>query len=223
MPPPTLFREHPELLEPFRTGRPDVLERVYRTYARPVERFIRALAAASSAGAEAVQPSAVADLVQDVFIRAFSDQARQAYDGVRDYAPYLTTIARHCVVDAIRARRRETLVDPREITFEIDDAPELDDGVDPRVNAVLDEYLRGLSPELRELYRQRFAFDRSQDEASAALGISRRKVRDGEEQLRQGLRMALRRAGISLPDLGSRGGGLSASPSPLLVPGRART
>jgi|KBSMisStaDraftv2_1062788.scaffolds.fasta_scaffold187101_2 RNA polymerase sigma factor (sigma-70 family) len=223
MPPPALFLQHPELLEPFRRGAPEVLERVYRTYARPVEKFVRALAAASGAGAEAVQSSAVADLVQDVFIRAFSEQARRAYDGLRDYAPYLTTIARHCVVDAIRARRREMPVDPRQIAFEIDDAPEPDDGNDPRVAAVLDEYVRGLSNELRELYRQRFALDRSQEETSAALGVSRRRVRAGEEDLRKGLRTALRKAGISVQDLGPYREREPTVPGPLLLPGRART
>jgi RNA polymerase sigma factor (sigma-70 family) len=224
MPPPSLFHQYPELLQPFRQGITEALERVYRAYARPVERFVRALtAAAAGAGVEAAQPSAVADLVQEVFIRAFSAQARHAYDGVRDYAPYLTTIARRCVVDAMRATRRETPVDPHLITIEIDDAPEPGVGPDPRVLAVLDEYVRGLPAELRDLYEQRFAHDRSQEEISAALGISRKRVRTGEQRLRKGLRTALRRAGVSLDDVHPREEPARALPAPLFAAGRTRT
>ena len=94
-----LFRNRPELLAPFREGRRDALEEVYRTYVRWMDRYIRALARASNAPWLA-RSEAVADLVQDIFLRAFSRDARNSYDGLREYGPYLSTIARNRFVDA---------------------------------------------------------------------------------------------------------------------------
>jgi RNA polymerase sigma-70 factor, ECF subfamily len=57
----------------------------------------------------------VEDLVQDSFMRAFSPPARAAYDGIRDYGPYLLTIVRNTVADALRVRQREVLTGAAEI------------------------------------------------------------------------------------------------------------
>jgi hypothetical protein len=46
------------------------------------------------------------------------------------------------------------------------------------------------------VYRQRFVLGHSQDEASAALGLSRRQLRTAEQRLRNGLRRALLLAGL---------------------------
>jgi DNA-directed RNA polymerase specialized sigma24 family protein len=56
----------------------------------------------------------IADLVQEVFVRAFSTDARHAYDGRREYGHYLAAIARNCFIDLLRARRREILIDPED-------------------------------------------------------------------------------------------------------------
>lgn len=97
------FRNDPEWLEAFRCGQRAALERVYRTYARGIERYLRALAR-SNAQREFAQGSAIADFLQEVFVRAFAPRARQSYDGVRDYGAYLATIARNCFIDALRAK-----------------------------------------------------------------------------------------------------------------------
>ncbi|NJK45534.1 MAG: sigma-70 family RNA polymerase sigma factor [Pleurocapsa sp. SU_196_0] len=39
----------------------------------------------------------LADAIQEVFSRAFSREARLAYDPTRDYAPYLCMVARNVV------------------------------------------------------------------------------------------------------------------------------
>jgi RNA polymerase sigma factor (sigma-70 family) len=192
------FLEHPELLGPFREGRRDVLDQVYRAYVRPVERYLRALA---RGGAEDLgQPSAISDLLQNVFVKAFSADARCVYDGLRQYAPYLSVLARNCFVDALRARRREVLKAPDDMPAGLD-APEPAGAWEPEVMAVLNAYLGGLPAPLRGIYQQRFVLGRSQDVAAATLGLSRRGVRTVEEKLRKGLRKALVRAGISPNDL----------------------
>jgi RNA polymerase sigma-70 factor (ECF subfamily) len=198
-----LFRDHPELLAPFREGQPSAVERVYRVYVRAVDKYIRAMARSRNIP-ELGQASAVSDLIQDAFIRAFSASARSSYDGLREYGPYLMMITRNCFVDAARARGREVLKTPQELASEMDDViPSSRRSADPALMAVLHTYLDGLSHELKGVYEQRFVIGSSQDDASAALGISRRAVRTGEERLRAGLRRALQSAGIALREFSS--------------------
>ncbi len=187
----------PQLLAAFRAGDRIALECVYRAHVCSIERY--ALALARSIGQDQrASANNVADLVQDVFIRAFSQEARLRYDGVHDYGRYLAAIARNCFVDTLRARSREILIDPRELPQDPDGVPEPDDCYDARTLAVLDAYVRGLPDGLRRVYEQRFTLERSQEQAAAVLGISRKVVRLAEKQLRTGLRRALLQAGIQL-------------------------
>jgi RNA polymerase sigma factor (sigma-70 family) len=191
---------HPRLLEPFRAGRRDVLEQVYRFHVRHVDGYLRALTAASGA-IRLRQASTVADLLQEVFMRAFSPSARAAFDGVRDYQPYLTTIARNCFIDLLRARCPEISTEPDDLDIEAsrEDLASAEPS-DPRIQAVLLEYLAGLGPELRGVYEQRFVLGRSQLEAASELGLSRRGLRTAEGRLRGGLRKALMLAGLLLDE-----------------------
>ena len=47
------------------------------------------------------------DTVQTVFLRAFDERARLAYDGLRPYRNYLFSIARNLVIDGLRGKRVE--------------------------------------------------------------------------------------------------------------------
>jgi RNA polymerase sigma factor (sigma-70 family) len=185
----------------YRAGRREALERVYRAHVRPVERYLRSLARAYSSP-DLGQASAVADFLQEVFTRAFSASARRSYDGQRDFGAYVAAIARNCFVDALRARGREVLHAYDESTLQLDHPTSaMDEGLDPRVRAVLVAYVAGLPPDLKGVYDLRFAEGRSQDDACTALGVSRRTLRTKEEHLRKGLRRALVSAGVSLAEL----------------------
>ena len=201
-----LFRDTPALLLPFREGQPAALERVYRFYVRPMDIYFNAMARFARAP-ELSQPSAIADLLQEIFMRAFSPNARQAYDGLRDYSPYLNTIARNCFVDALRKRKKEILIGPGDLPLTAEEAPPADEMYDPKVLAVLEVYLKELPAELKGVYQQRFVLGLSQDQACKTLSLSRRSLRTAEDHLRRGLRKALLLAGV-LP--GSAG--LAASP-----------
>jgi len=195
------FEDDRELLAAFRAGQRQALEHVYRAYAGVVDRALRRFALRSGDPSMA-QPSVIADLLQEIFLRAFSPGARRAYDGARDFGPYLVTIARHCFLDSRRTGARELLTQPETLALGIDTgAPEPDGWPDPKVVAVVAGYLQSLPPDLEGIYRQRFVLDRSQADASSALGSSRRAIRTGEERLRRGLRKALVRAGISLREV----------------------
>ncbi|HLV67440.1 MAG TPA: sigma-70 family RNA polymerase sigma factor, partial [Polyangiaceae bacterium] len=174
---------------------------VYRAYVRGVDGYLRALARAARCP-ELAQPSAVADSLQEVFVRAFSPAARANYDSQRPYRAYLHKIAKNCFLDQVRARRRAndyeivSLPDP-----EASVTPEPDQTVDPRVNLVLATYLASLPPELKGVYEQRFVLGKSQEHACAVLGITRRRLRTDEARLKTGLRRALVREGVLRSDL----------------------
>jgi len=195
-----VFRNNPELLAAFRAGRPHALEQVYRTYVQSIDRLLRSLARASR---RRIDVSATADLLQEVFIRAFSPSARLAYDGKRDFEPYLATIARNCFIDALRTQGHEVPRSSEELLLTMDEAIEDPDSGedDPRVMAVLASYVSTLPGDVAGVYRLRFVLGQSQDQTSATLGISRRAVRTMEERLHRGLKKALVRAGISLREL----------------------
>jgi RNA polymerase sigma factor (sigma-70 family) len=196
-----IFRNQPTLLNSFRRGERVALESVYRAYVRSVERYLRVLAGRSGAG-ELRQSSAIADLLQEVFVRAFSVAGRKGYDGNRPYTPYLTTIARNCFIDAQRTRGREVPTSPDDLSLAVDDRAELDPGwCDPKTAAVVTAFVRNLGPKLKGVYEQRFVLGHSQEVASSELGQSRRSIRTAENRLRVGLRKALVRAGISLREL----------------------
>ena len=203
-----LFRTTPELLVAFREGRPAALERVYRFYVRPVDTYLVALARWVGAP-EMSQPSTSADLIQEVFIRAFSEPARLAFDGLREYSPYLNTIARNCFFDALRKRRREVLTDPAQLPLTVENPADGEQVYDVKVVAVLEAYLKDLPSSLKGVYTQRFELGQSQEAACEALGMSRRSLRTGEEHLRRGLRKALQLAGAL-----HLGGGLSVNSLP---------
>jgi DNA-directed RNA polymerase specialized sigma24 family protein len=54
-----------------------------------------------------------AEAVQEVFLRAFEDQARLGYDGSVTYWTYLSAIARNVASDYYRRRHRRPRPSPR--------------------------------------------------------------------------------------------------------------
>jgi DNA-directed RNA polymerase specialized sigma24 family protein len=104
-----VFLEEP-LRAALRGGCPHALAALYRQYARPLSLYLRSLAYRLGA-ADLGQRSVLADLVQEVFLRAFAPAARARYSPVAGVRAYLNTIGRHCLFDLLRWRRRELLVD----------------------------------------------------------------------------------------------------------------
>lgn len=196
-----IFQEQPHLLEAFRKGERWALERVYREHVRMLDGYLRTLARAGQAR-DLMQESAIADFLQEVFVRAFSPTVRVSYDGTRPYAPYLRKIAKNLFIDQLRAQGRaleqlvETLPDASE-AVRVDGEP----SADPRVATVLSTYLAGLPPPLLGVYEQRFVLGHSQETACSALGITRRRLRTDEERLKTGLRRALMNHGILRGDV----------------------
>lgn len=192
-------------LEAFRAGRREALDAVYRNYQPIVTRYVRALARRRG-NMELAQRAAVEDLVQEVFLRAFSGTARAGYDDAHEFVPFLLTIAKNRFRDLSRRERREepweheTLhahlcSETRVLTLACADAST---ALEPAALLVLSSYLRALPEELRRVYEQRFAREESQESAADALGLSRAQLRTREKRIKTGLRFAIRAAGIDL-------------------------
>ena len=180
----------PTEVEPFTRGERAALERVYRAHVATVERFVRATLVRT----RRFSGSNLSDLVQEVFIRAFSASARQSYDGKREYTPYLMTIARNLVIDWHRRNTREP-VDPLELETILDAAvsePADAEAFPPELLNVAASYVEGLAQELRDVHERRFVLSEPQQRAADALGISRQTLRTLEKKLVDGLRRALR-------------------------------
>jgi RNA polymerase sigma factor (sigma-70 family) len=188
------------LLERFRRGERSALEQVYWSYVARVDRLVRRLLHLHG-GTKLIAGANVEDLVQDSFTRAFSPGARQAYDGIRDYGPYLLTIVRNTVADAVRLHHREVLAGTAEIetSLALDDAAAAEDPsswIDPVTLARVRDYLNRLPLELQSVHHRRYVLDEAQDVAAEALGLTRQRIRTLEKKLRLGLARELKKTRV---------------------------
>jgi RNA polymerase sigma factor (sigma-70 family) len=194
-----------ELLDRFRSGAPEALAEVYWEYVRKVERLLSAGFEVRGRGTRAAgacrEPADLADLVQEVFVRAFSEKARLGYDGLRNYAPYLYTIARNVLIDWARARGRE-IPSPWAVFESAEDIVPMAEDQAPWEAAatmrVVEEYLAGLPHGLREVHRLRHEEGLSQEQAALRLGVGRQTLRTLERRLQDGLAATLDEAGIDM-------------------------
>jgi RNA polymerase sigma-70 factor (ECF subfamily) len=200
-----LLRTDRALLDGFRAGVPEALGAVYWEYVRKVERLLSAGFEVRSRGTRVSgayrEPEDLADLVQEVFVRAFSDKGRRAYDGLRDYGPYLYAIARNVLVDLARVRGREIPSPWTELEAAIEIAPVVEDTApwaEAATMRVVEEYLGALPPDLREVHRLRHEEGLSQEQAAERLGVGRQTLRTLERRLQEGLGAALHAAGICI-------------------------
>jgi RNA polymerase sigma factor (sigma-70 family) len=178
------------LLRRFRSGDRDALAQVYRTHFDEVERFIRRGLLAMGL----FSPANLADVIQDVFLKAFAPAARSRYDAERGpYAPFLMTLSRNVLVDWARRHGREARVDGHAavedaVGGEAAGAPSM---FEPSLVAATKRYVEKLSPELRALHHRRFVLAEPQRQAAERLGITRQNLRTLERRLVEGLRQHL--------------------------------
>lgn len=176
-----------ELAHAIRNGHRAVLEQLYQQHVLDVERVVRA----ALFRARRFSRADVSDVVQDVFAKAFSIHVRAAYDGVREYGPFLRRIAINTVVDWLRRTKREAgrsveLTGSLEVAVLISDTE--DDPFSHELIAVTERYVFSLNPELKAVHDRRFLAADSQAMAAKKLGISRQNLRTLERRLLAGLR-----------------------------------
>ena len=187
------FSESSDFLERFKAGERAFLEKVYFAYVDEIEVYVRRFLA--KYGRPGVTRPEVGDLVQEAFVRAFSEKARHAFDGKRDYGPFLGALTRNMMIDWARRSGRELA------TEDLDRIPEAlpaleDEWADNDTMAAVNAYIAELAPELREVHEFRYVQCRSQDETCSSLSISRQTLRTREKHLREGLLRRLKRLGL---------------------------
>lgn len=154
--------------------------------------------------------------VQDTFIQAFSANARNSYDGIKPFGPYLKTIARNRVISNLRSdqrearRRREFSAEPpREPTS----SPE-SDAMRQELKQLVGRFVGGLPGRYRQFYELRYGQELNLMETARRLGITRMKARIREQKLRNRFLTFLREQGHDL-------GASALLLVMLLCPGRA--
>ena len=209
----TLLINNRSLLDAFRRGDNDALTAVYREYVDDVllllsrgivekqkSRYIRGIADASLR----------LDCLQDVFVKAFTEKARESYDGLRPYRAYLLTVARNTLIDYWRAHSRDpvagdcTLVEGDVEAFERDqDTPPTADGLAEesrlhwqRCLAASDSFFSELDTGTRQFVTLRFREEQPLLEVARQLNMTRWKARALEKRLQTNLKKHLRREGL---------------------------
>jgi RNA polymerase sigma factor (sigma-70 family) len=195
----TIFLNDPDQLRQFRAGDREALARVYWEYVGAVESLLRRGLAALQDASRCRGYSRVdlADLVQEVFIKAFATPARLAYDGVRAYRPLLIAIAHNTLVDHLRAKGRELPVDAATLETLAESwqlqSNAADVWADVQTMRIVESYLEGLGARERDVYIQA--------DAAKAVGLSRQNIRTIEARLRDGLARKIRCASLCPPGI----------------------
>jgi len=183
----------PEFVQGFRSGDREVLERIYLAYVDEVAGVVRGRLARAIGGDWAAD---MEDLVHEVFARAFAGNARKSFDGTGEYGAYLAAIARNLVAGWAHRRRREPVTRDSDVDPQIaDPGPDSEPKwADAETMAVVEQYVRSLPVELREVHEQRYVKCLSQEAVCQALRLSRQQLRTREKHLRDGLERELARA-----------------------------
>ena len=186
------------LLADFRQGQRSALEAVYREFSPEIALLLRQGFAFESRGRRRHfvgyrSAHDLHDALHETFRRAFEPGARDSYDGLRPYAPYLRTIARNLVLGEFR-RREALFVDLEEGTPERaeplhQEAPPSPEEVASRrqTRDLVQAFLATLDADERRLLQLRFVEGLSQRDAAEALRLGRQRIRGRETKLRRKL------------------------------------
>jgi RNA polymerase sigma-70 factor (ECF subfamily) len=198
------LRTTPDLLGRFRNGERQALECVYWAYVERVEAVFRRgfhlMRPEQAIHVIGLNREELADAVQETFTRAFAERARLAYDGIRDYGPFVVTIARNLLLDLARKRGRELQLKELGEAWDPPAPREEEPYADEATMKAVRGYLADVPPELRGVHEQLYVRGVSQAEAAQVLGYSRQQIRTLEKRLRDGLAAHLDRSRISPPD-----------------------
>lgn len=167
------LREERALCEAARGGDRAALARILRKYGPVLYRTVLLPRLGSEAAAQ--------DALADTYVRVVERFAQFEWRGCGVY-PWLRVIALHLALDALRARKRETLFDPTDLGHAVEAAErDLEEGIDVRLceqrdleaaRARLDRALEAINQRYAQAIRLRVVEERSREEVARALGVS---------------------------------------------------
>lgn len=171
-----------DVLRRFREGDLSLLEVIFKEHNVVIARLARARLRRGSGETSEFD---VDTAVLDTFERAFEPRARLSYDGIRPFRAFLLGIARNVLLERLRgdelARARFDAVAVEAVDPEPGPEARL---ADAQLEALLRRFATMLNNQDRALFETRFDEGLSQEDAAAALGLSRGKLRRREERLR---------------------------------------
>ncbi len=199
--------EDRRLLMAYRQGEEGALGAIYAHYQGSVAGLLRSGFSFSSGG-QALRfrgygsPFELQDALQETFLKAFGEGARQGYSGLTPFGPYLLGIARNLVIDEFRRRRREmALFVPESAEVRISQAEALGQevttgqwagqwanperlAIERQQSALVIDFLADLDEGQRQLVALRFVEGLSQEETADRMGVDRNRVRRMVKELR---------------------------------------
>lgn len=192
------------LLDGFRRGDKKALLTVYRHYVADVTRFLSRGFTFTSGGSPCSFRGfrggyEVEAAVQEVFRRAFEERARNAYDGIHPYRPYLLRIARNAVINDLKAKNPilfrfraggPVVLEPAEEDTGIEAQPALTKSPEEELEVqevakLVTAFKEKLDDRSRGVFEHRFENGRSAEKAGAELGLTRSQVRTTETKLKK--------------------------------------
>ena len=208
-------KDDAELRRGYKTGDPVGLRTVYVALVDDVARLVRRGFTLDRSGGGRVlgilDDDTLRDLVQETFSKAFTPRARQSYDGIQPLRPWVLRIAKNLMIDRLRRGGRElplsSLGNPASEDGGIHDIDSLiaHDAPFPEPHVSLDErrlqdatrsYIGSLNDERRAFFQLRYGEGHAQHEVATRMGVTRRRVRTLEADVREGLRRVLAAQGL---------------------------
>lgn len=209
------MHEDPQLLQAYRQGETWAFERLYRSNAVSVQRFLlggftfvsRGRTCRYRGGNAGVDIDAI---VQETFTRAFSSSTRSNYDGERPFKTYLLAIAKNLVLRELARHERHASLDAMEDTTDLvlrkarhgggnsllpeDKSPEKI-SADAELSTIIRSYIADLDDEERDFFNHRFAGGLTQEATAEAMNCTRARVKLLEKRLRESFLVAMRDRG----------------------------
>jgi RNA polymerase sigma factor (sigma-70 family) len=200
----TFLVDNPDILVAYKRGDQKAMEAVYHAYLAKVSRVIRhgfLLSRDRDVSVPGVRDAETeCDLIQETFLRAFSDTARKNYNGRSPFTPYIVRIAKNLMIDRYRKPKRESLeseLKAKDEEFDLDEGPVAEQLLldeDPAMAAhhssqqeACLEYVETLGDLEDSFYELRYRKALPLLEVARQMGISRRQARTMENNLRKGL------------------------------------
>ncbi len=186
-----LLRDDPALREAFRAGERWAMEAVYKSYLP----LVTTIACHGTGGFRGFfDPCRRDDAIQTIFVRAFEERTRLAYNGLDPYSGFLRGVAHNVCRQLLDKDRRFQRVPEKEPSA----APDLEqDLIGREACDLLAQFKAGLEPRDRLILRRYFQEGASEEGLAEELGLTRYRTRKTIKTLHKRMLKHLKAHGIT--------------------------